>query len=94
MAIESTAERVLAIRRANPEASTRLIAKKAGISNVMVWKILHQAGAETPRIRSSRAGEVRQPPKSKPEIRPHMMPGLTLSLLMGGKAPRAKLQPA
>lgn len=94
MAIESTTDRVLAIRRANPGASTRFIAAKAGISNVMVWKILNAAGADMPRIRVSRAGQVKHEPKPRPEIRPHMMPGLTLSLLMGGRAPRAKLQPA
>lgn len=31
---------------------------------------------------------------AKPEIRPHMMPGLSLSLLTGGSARRVKLSPA
>ena len=92
--------RVVSLKRANPDASNSEIAGKVGVSKVRVWQILVEAGIITPGEslpREPRAGQYVKEPvltKPRPEIRPHMMPGLTLDMLMGRRAPRAKLSPA
>lgn len=92
--METTRARVIAIKKANPELGTPEISAMVGVTKSRVWQIFVDAGIVTPgeRRREPRPGESVKP-KPRPEIRPHMMPGLTLSLLMGGRAPRAKLAP-
>jgi hypothetical protein len=67
------------------------IGDRFGIGADRVGQIRAEAGLPM-RCRSRHNGPHNPRPKSV--ARPHMMPGLTLSLLMGGRAPRAKLQPA
>jgi hypothetical protein len=92
--------RVITLKRANPDASNLEIADKVGVSKVRVWQILVEAGIITPGEhvpREPRAGEhirLVEPPKPRPAIVANAMPWATKALLMGGRAPRAKLQPA
>lgn len=76
---------IIGFRADHPHMTLEDIGRRFGTTGSYVSTLCQRAAL---REQSER---ILQP---KPEIRPHMMPGLTLSLLMGGRAPRAKLQPA
>jgi hypothetical protein len=77
-------EDVVAYRRDHPAMTLAEIGARFGITGGYVSNLCQ-------RDLRRREPDIGPP---RPKASPNMMPGLTLSLLMGGRTPRAKLQPA